>query len=381
MSGHVGIGKRISLWVQGISTEEGSAEGEEISPRQASRNRSSREVEQRRQIYNDIGDFLFAHDLDLTPVNFELAYDYLTGSDRKTADAVRDMLAQYGQMTNGLAEKIIAERQTDGLTAEALSEMLDSVEKNLENFSSLVDESRTSATTYGDALQARVDNIGGEQSPEQVVAALVSLTRNMVEKTRRVENEMRENHKRTHILQKNLETARKAAEQDHLTGLPNRRAFEASLKSEVIKARDGQEALTVVICDIDNFKQVNDIHGHDTGDRVLKFVGSLFTKISGEKCHVARHGGEEFVMLFRGKSVSEVCAIIDHTREDLVSRHLVDRNSGERMEPVSFSGGVADIFGYANPRDALKAADKALYLAKEHGRNRVYVAVKPGEEE
>jgi diguanylate cyclase len=119
---------------------------------------------------------------------------------------------------------------------------------------------------------------------------------------------------------------------------------------------------------------VNDNHGHDTGDRVLKFVGSLLAKVSGEKCHVARHGGEEFVMLFRGKTVGEACEIVDDTRKDLASRNLVDRNTGERMDTISFSGGVADVFAYEDPRAALKAADRALYLAKEHGRNRIYMA-------
>ncbi|MPT47170.1 MAG: GGDEF domain-containing protein [Sphingobium sp.] len=380
MNAHVGLGKRLSLWVQGIAVDEGNGEAELISSREASRYRSSREVERRRQLYDDIGGFLFAHDLDLTPVNFGLAHDYLTGNDRGIETAIKAILAQHGQITNGLAEKIVTERNSGELTAEGLSNLLDTVEQNLMHFAHLVDESRVSASDYGDALQASVTDMDGEQTPEQIVSALMGLTRIMLDKTRQVETEMRDNQKRTHALQRSLETARKAAEQDHLTGLPNRRAFEALLKAEVIKAKENHESLSVAICDIDNFKQVNDAHGHDTGDRVLKFVGSLFTEITNEKCHVARHGGEEFVMLLRGKTISEACAVIDETREDLASRHLVDRESGEPMEQISFSGGVADIFGYSSPRDALKAADKALYLAKEHGRNRVYIAPRPGDE-
>jgi diguanylate cyclase len=196
----------------------------------------------------------------------------------------------------------------------------------------------------------------------------------MIEKTREVEAKMREGQVQTRLLQKNLETARKAAEQDHLTGLPNRRAFENTLREETDLARSNGESLSVAFCDIDHFKVINDTHGHDAGDRVLKFVAGLLAKISGDKCHVARHGGEEFVMLFRSVLVSEAAQIVDGARADMAERNLVDRKTGERMEQVTFSAGVADVFAYPEPREALKAADRALYLAKEHGRNRVYIA-------
>lgn len=375
MNAQTGLTTRIARWAQRLShTEEDSSGAVGAGRREATRNGSSREVDRRRALYEDIGSFLFAHDLDLTPVNFGLAYDYLTGNDHQIEKAVRAILSERGQLTNTAAEKIIAERHSNDVTAEGLSQMLGTVEDSLQKLSSLASESTSSAADYGTALQEQVRNLNPAATKEPLVAALIGLTRTMVEKSRHIEQQMRESQKTTRSLQKNLEVARKAAEQDALTGLPNRRAFEARLKEEITGAQANGESLSVAICDIDHFKHVNDTHGHDTGDRVLKFVGSLLAKISNEKCHVARHGGEEFVMLFRGKTVGEACEIVDSTREDLASRNLVDRNSGERMDQISFSGGVADVFAYEDPRAALKAADRALYLAKEHGRNRIYMA-------
>ena len=374
MNAQTGLTTRIARWAQRISSsDEGTAE---IAPssREATRNGSVREIERRQTLYNDIGSFLFAHDLDLTPVNFGLAYDYLTGNDHQIEKAVRAILEDRGQLTNGVAEKIIAERHAGDVTPEGLSTMLNTVEDTLKHFSSLATETSSSASDYGAALQEQVKNFDPSRGADTLVSTLIGLTRSMVEKSRQVETEMRESQKQTRALQQSLESARKAAEQDHLTGLPNRRAFEARLKDEIALAQASGESLSVAICDIDHFKDVNDTHGHDTGDRVLKFVGSLLNKISGEKCNVARLGGEEFVMLFRGKSVGEACEIVDDTRKDLASRSLVDRNTGERMKTISFSGGVADVFAYEDPRAALKAADRALYLAKDHGRNRVYMA-------
>lgn len=336
--------------------------------------RMRREVERRKGLYDEIGSFLFAHDLDLTPLNFGLAMDYITGNDLAVEKAVRAILTDKGKLTNGMAEQIIADQRAEEVTADTLNDMMVKVEANLDQLTGIANQSSDSAKDFGAALQRQAAELTREAAGSDTISNLVHLTRAMIEKTREVEQRMRDGQKQTRLLQKNLENARKAAEQDHLTGLPNRRAFETTLREEVQVARDNHEPLSVAFCDIDHFKNINDTHGHDAGDRVLKFVGGLLAKISGDKCHVARHGGEEFVMLFRGMQVSEAAKVVDDARSDMAERNLVDRKTGERMEQVTFSGGVADVFAYPEPRDALKAADRALYLAKEHGRNRVYIA-------
>ena len=332
-----------------------------------------RESERRKTLYDEVGSFIFAHDLDLTPLNFGLALDYITGNDIAIEKAVRAILTERGKLTNGVAEQIIAEQRAEELTPDTLGDMLLEVEANLDQLTGIANQSSSSAKDFGAALQKQAATLGQADTGE-AVSNLILLTRSMIEKTREVEARMRDGQVQTRLLQKNLESARKAAEQDHLTGLPNRRAFENTLREEAATAREGTEPLCVAFCDIDHFKVINDNHGHDAGDRVLKFVAGLLAKISDDRCHVARHGGEEFVMLFRGMTVAEAAKVGDDARIDMAQRNLVDRKTGERMERVTFSGGVADVFAYPEPRDALKAADRALYLAKEHGRNRVYIA-------
>lgn len=368
-----GLTDRLARWAKGLSgkTEEAPPESEQ-RPRAGSA--ATREINRRRQLYSDIGDFLFAHDLDLTAVNFSVALDYLTGANIGVEKAIRAVMMERGKITNGWVENLAAEQRADEITPESLAQMLDKVEENLTQFTGLMTESRNSAKDYGAALQEQAKDLGIGRDNEPVLAKLVGLTRSMVEKTRQVESQLRENQKTTQALKSSLETARRAAEHDHLTGLPNRRAFEGVLREELTLAQAQGEALSVAFCDIDHFKHINDSHGHDTGDRVLKFVAGLLAKASDDRCHVARHGGEEFVMLFRGKTAAEACEAVDGVREDLASRSLVNRSNGERMDRVSFSAGVANVLAYEDPRAALKAADRALYLAKEHGRNRVYLA-------
>ena len=368
-----GLTDRLARWAKGLSgkpDEEATAEDQRPRPGSA----SSREVNRRRQLYGEIGDFLFAHDLDLTPINFSVALDYLTGANIGVEKAIKAVLMERGQITNGWIESVAADQRADEVTPDSLATMLDKVEENLTQFTGLMHESRNSAKDYGAALQEQAKGLAEGSDAEPVLARLVGLTRSMVEKTRLVETQLRDNQKQTQALKSSLENARRAAEHDHLTGLPNRRAFEGVLREEVKLAQDNGETLSVAFCDIDHFKHVNDTHGHDTGDRVLKFVAGLLAKASDDHCHVARHGGEEFVMLFRGKTAAEACEAVDAVREDLATRSLVNRSNGERMERVSFSAGVANVLAYDDPRSALKAADRALYLAKEHGRNRVYLA-------
>ncbi|MBJ7442906.1 MAG: GGDEF domain-containing protein [Sphingobium sp.] len=368
-----GLTDRLARWAKGLSgkpDEEATAEDQRPRPGSA----SSREVNRRRQLYGEIGDFLFAHDLDLTPINFSVALDYLTGANIGVEKAIKAVLMERGKITNGWIESVAADQRADEVTPDSLATMLDKVEENLTQFTGLMHESRNSAKDYGAALQEQAKGLAEGSDAEPVLARLVGLTRSMVEKTRLVETQLRDNQKQTQALKSSLENARRAAEHDHLTGLPNRRAFEGVLREEVKLAQDNGETLSVAFCDIDHFKHVNDTHGHDTGDRVLKFVAGLLAKASDDHCHVARHGGEEFVMLFRGKTAAEACEAVDAVREDLATRSLVNRSNGERMERVSFSAGVANVLAYDDPRSALKAADRALYLAKEHGRNRVYLA-------
>lgn len=369
-----GLTDRLARWARGFSGRPDEAAEEEEAKRPRGGSASSREIIQRRKLYEDIGEFLFTHDLDLTPMNFGVAYDYLTGAHIGVEKAVKAALAERGKITNGCVESIAAGQRNEDVTPDALASMLDKVEENLAAFTGLMTESRNSAKDYGTALQEEVKGLVAGGDNETVLTRLVGLTRSMVEKTRQVETQLRQNQKQNQMLKSSLDNARRAAEHDHLTGLPNRRAFEGVLRQEVELAREKNESISVAFCDIDHFKVINDTHGHDTGDRVLKFVAGLLAKASNDRCHVARHGGEEFVMLFRGKTAAEACELVDDVRADLATRSLVNRTNGERMERVSFSAGVANILAYEDPRAALKAADRALYLAKEHGRNRVYLA-------
>ncbi|MBI3157680.1 MAG: diguanylate cyclase [Burkholderiales bacterium] len=176
-----------------------------------------------------------------------------------------------------------------------------------------------------------------------------------------------------------LQTAlRQQATQDALTGLFNRRHLNDTLPTMLaLAARDGQP-LALAIIDLDHFKAVNDGHGHDAGDRLLAAFGALLALGCRRSDIACRYGGEEFCLLLPRSTADgarrKVQALLRRWRATRLE------HGGRWLEGLSFSAGVADtLAGRTTPAALLKAADDALLEAKRSGRNRVRLAVEPGQ--
>src|SRR5947207_8561139 len=175
-----------------------------------------------------------------------------------------------------------------------------------------------------------------------------------------------------------LQESHQLAFRDSLTGLPGRRALE-----ERLRALGGHYAIAMV--DVDHFKKFNDTHGHDIGDQVLKLVGGRLSQAA--KGGVAyRYGGEEFSVLFPGASVDDAARELEDIRNSIETYRMAVRSPDrpkktdegakrrgeggtEQMLSVTVSIGVAGPKDGATPHQVIKAADEALYRAKQGGRN------------
>lgn len=322
----------------------------------------------RRQLLTDVGSFLLTHRLEISPYTLAIAHDVITGADQKLAHQIEERVASRQRVTLDWLEEAGRNIGRNDGTAQ-LDALMEKLEQSLEEFSSTTRAARSATSDYNSALEAHVGELQQVSKAGVVISELATIAKVMLERTREIESEMHRSEMQTMALQSSLDEARRNAEIDHLTGLPNRRAFEAVLERELISAAAANEGLCVAFCDIDHFKRVNDTHGHEAGDRVLRVVAQTLARISDDRCHVARHGGEEFVVLFRGKTLEEAWQALDRTRDQLAERRLVNRATDVPFGRISFSGGVADVFAYDSHRTALKAADDALYEAKASGRN------------
>ncbi len=155
------------------------------------------------------------------------------------------------------------------------------------------------------------------------------------------------------------------AETDALTGLANRRAFEARLEAEILRARDGGAPLSVVVLDLDHFKEVNDRHGHEEGDRTLRTLAARMRSATRASDVIARIGGEEFAWLLPATGVEGARALADRLRGIIAAEPF--GVAGTR----TISGGVAELGPTDDGAALLRAADARLYTAKSSGRDRV----------
>jgi diguanylate cyclase (GGDEF)-like protein len=176
--------------------------------------------------------------------------------------------------------------------------------------------------------------------------------------------------KRNVELQSMLQHVEALAVTDALTGLYNRRRFEDVLKREFAVTKRYDTPLSCLMIDVDHFKSINDTHGHDAGDIVLREIAQRLSQRLREVDLAARYGGEEFAILLP-QTNKEGAVIVAERIMERIRREEFDFEGTSLCVTVSIGvAGNADIVG-KSPESLVKAADAALYQAKEQGRNRV----------
>ncbi|MCJ8169015.1 diguanylate cyclase [Atopomonas sediminilitoris] len=159
---------------------------------------------------------------------------------------------------------------------------------------------------------------------------------------------------------------------DGLTGLLNHKNIKAAVDKEFARSSRGGDPVVVGLIDVDHFKHVNDTHGHPTGDRVLRGLAHLMKQRLRATDYLGRYGGEEFLIVLPDTPLEAAEKVFNQLREAFASL-LYQSEQGEFSS--SFSAGLARAIDFPDPSSLLKAADEALYEAKQGGRNQVRIAL------
>lgn len=232
-----GSRSRLLKWL-GLSPEDEDADETPSVDTSLFRDPSAREIwlPAKRRLLGKVADFLIDHDLEVMPWTLEIAYDCVTGAKPKLAQMILERTEAGKPITLQWLEQIVREEEGEG-TSEMLAALMSRLEESLEEFASTATSARTATSEYGAALQQHVDDLEQVSRAGIVITELATLAKAMMHRTREIEHDLAESEKRTRALQHNLDEARRVADEDHLTGLPNRRAFETLLDKEVAAAR------------------------------------------------------------------------------------------------------------------------------------------------
>lgn len=315
-----------------------------------------------------------------TPDIFELWYIYYSGQLPEITRAIDILISNKQKITpercRELHEKFISDSKSEEVVRAAGNRIQDTIK----NVSGAVRDVKNATSEYSGTLEGISGKIKNSKNPEDlqnIVGEVMSTTQNMIDRNKALEDQLDQSSFVMDELKKDLENVRREALTDGLTGLANRKAFDAEIARITQEAAANRTSFTLLMVDIDYFKSFNDNFGHQIGDQVLRLVArTLVDGVKGRDL-AARYGGEEFVIILPETELQAGIAVGNSLRRSLATKDVVNRNTGEKLGRITMSAGVAEYCPGEDYHDTIERADAALYTAKHNGRNQVAAAPTP----
>jgi diguanylate cyclase len=313
-----------------------------------------------------------------SPRNFEIWYHYATGYNQPLNQAINETLAKKGALSDADLDQIYGGYIAESRSGERIDSVGSRVLDEIKHVMATIDAAAGSATNYSKRLNLATEKLEQANDGEAlraVIEHLVQGAKEVEDNNKKLEARLASSRQEIEQLQQTLETVRTESFTDPLTTLSNRKFFDQALAKSIAEAKEKNEPLSLLMADIDHFKSFNDKYGHLTGDQVLRLVAlSVKQNVKGRDV-AARYGGEEFVIALPSTPLQSAITVADHIRRAVMTKDLMKRSSGERLGRVTISIGAAVLHPTDTPQLLIDRADKCLYAAKRHGRNRVICEV------
>jgi diguanylate cyclase len=325
----------------------------------------------------------------LHPVSYAVWYAYVADVNSPLHHALDAHLAAHGVLDEAATEALYRRHLADP-GADTAQLVTDGVVRLLDGMQASAVAAGDQTARYGDTLQRLSDALGPAE-PAMGAAPLGEVLAHTVQMQAtlgRLQKELADSQREIDGLREEVRRARHDSLVDPLTTLANRRAFDRRLDSclaadaAVLGRPPVGAPVSLLMIDIDHFKRVNDSYGHAFGDQVLRAVAQVLKAMTPDGGLAARVGGEEFALLLPGVALAPALALAETLRATLAASR-VRRKGGDADEHITVSLGVAQ-FLQRNPSqgvlvdeaaaDFVERADRALYAAKQAGRDRVVAA-------
>ncbi|MFZ1987271.1 MAG: GGDEF domain-containing protein [Desulfatitalea sp.] len=309
----------------------------------------------------------------ITPRNYDVWYQYVSGNNgelKATIDAILKAGEPFTEEVNdGLYRKYCAE-----IDAGAVKRLREDLTKMLTTVLGELASMTGKAEKYGTVLTNSVAKLSDDLSSETIKLVLdeiIGETKTINGYSLEIQRKLQETTTGLETMQKEFERTKMEASMDFLTGLANRKAFNENLELLTVNAVQENKPLSLLILDIDHFKKFNDDYGHLVGDEVLKFVAKMIKEHVRGRDFVARYGGEEFVVLLPFTPLGGAKVLAENIRQYFDQANLKIADKSKTLGRVTLSIGAACFRRGEALAAFVDRADKALYQAKNTGRNKV----------
>lgn len=315
-------------------------------------------------------ELLAANKVEPTPASYEFCYHYVTRTDPEMVAAV-DELLKTGRPLGDEAISRLRRRYFGQDDSEEINRFAGQADIQMERLSQVIEaaggDARNFMRSIGDAISDQKS--GATTEPTTMINDIIRATAVMVEKTQKLEAQLAMSSQEVNVLRRDLEKARTESRTDALTGLPNRKAMRAYAEAQVERCGETRRPVSALFADIDHFKSFNDSWGHKVGDEVLRLVAQAIEQLTQGIGYAARYGGEEFVVLLPNMALGNAIEVAERIREFVANKSLKARNSSQTIGRVTLSLGAAQMRPAESIDSLFERADKALYRAKDAGRN------------
>ncbi len=305
--------------------------------------------------------------------------DWLAGQMKVVEEMTSRPLAQtdIAHLERSLREIVFKQ----GTLKRSLDEAKDALKNMVTTFIDRLGTMADSTGEYHDRVAGyatKIENASDLSEISDIIGAVMQDTRGVQFNLQRSRDELvqtqeqvNEYQHRVSQLEQELASVSERMHEDHLTALPNRRGLARAFESESARSERRDEPLSLAVLDIDNFKNINDTLGHQTGDLALVHLARVVRQALRPSDVIARYGGEEFVILLGDTTAADAVNVMMRVQRELTKRFFMHNN--ERVL-ITFSAGVAQRSNGESQDDLVERADRALYRAKEAGKNRVFAA-------
>ncbi|WP_421313885.1 GGDEF domain-containing protein [Aeromonas veronii] len=316
---------------------------------------------------------MIKYQIPTTPDNYHLWYNYVSASMPELNQAIDQAVKMQGTCSLTTCERLYHqylaaqdEKQMEAMKL-SLAAMANELGHSMQDaisdtgmFQEMLDKSFDKLSRIDDEGFSLEDTMG-------ILRELVRESRDVRMSTMHFRNQLSNAEKEIKELRAALNETRKLANEDALTNLLNRRAFDLELEGLI----RSQHPFSLILADIDRFKNFNDEYGHLLGDQVLRAFSKRLRDACKEGVSAYRLGGEEFAMLVPHRSLALARQMAESMRRAIERMSILDRKSGRRIDHITASFGVGEFNGQESADCLVERTDKLLYKAKELGRNRV----------